>query len=133
MARKVNVIAIRLGESVWWPTRTPPRRGRDETQKIIMRVVKGVMQKYGYLTSEVMVQRSVEGAGTITMIGTMEKQKAGGEGKRRRGQETEWKARSTIELYIAKYLEELIRLYENREYVVSYREGTKEYKNAQQL
>lgn len=65
------------------------------------------MERYGYLTSEVIVQKG-QGKGAISLVG--------GRGER-------------IEMYILEYLGEMIKKSENGDYRISYREGEKMSRN----
>lgn len=67
------------------------------------------MERYGYLTSEVMVQKG-EGKGAISVVGA-------------RGER--------IEMYIMEYLGEMIKKSEKAEYRISYREGERMSRNVE--
>lgn len=58
------------------------------------------MERYGYITSEVIVQKG-EGKGAISLVG--------GRGKR-------------LEMYLLEYLREILKKSEKAEYHISYRE-----------
>lgn len=54
MARRVHVVAFRLGNSLWWKNRSPLNSQIDPSVKSILR---GVLLKFGYLTSDVLIHK----------------------------------------------------------------------------
>lgn len=76
------------------------------------------MERFGFITSEVMVQKGNQ-KGIITMVGT-----------RMEGQEGQGEKASTMEVYLIEYLQELIKKTSQGEYKVSYREGERVERNA---
>ena len=78
------------------------------------------MEKYGFITSEIMMQRKVEGLGTITMVGTKQGEAQRGEGSRVLGA-----TGSTLEVYIINFVREMLHKYTGRKSEISYREEEK--------
>ena len=106
MARRTHVIGYRLGVGVWWKTRTPPHQKRERG---IEQLVRGVMERFGYLTSEVLIQKGL-GKGAISLVGAK-----GGR----------------MEMYLMEYLKELINKSQKTDYRISYREEEKIERNGE--
>lgn len=55
MARRVHVVGFRLGSSLWWKDRTPVNTPKEYDIKKLLR---GKLERFGYLTSDVLVQKN---------------------------------------------------------------------------
>lgn len=106
MARRTHVIGYRLGTGVWWKDRVPPQQQRERG---VEKLVRGIMERYGYLTSEVLVQKGL-GKGAISLVGAK-----GGR----------------IEMYLMEYIRELLKKSQKTEYRISYREEEKLERNGE--
>jgi len=84
----------------------PPQQQRERG---VEKLVRGIMERYGYLTSEVLVQKGL-GKGAISLVGAK-----GGR----------------IEMYLMEYIRELLKKSQKTEYRISYREEEKLERNGE--
>lgn len=73
MSRKTN--GYRLGESIWWLSRTPPSFELDHKLIMIENIIKGMYDKFGFLTDNLIVQRKYNNTGNIIILGTKRRKK----------------------------------------------------------
>ena len=77
-------------------------------------MIKGIAQKYGYITDELIIQRKFDRSGNIVII-------AGTTPTTRKA------------VYMISYIKEIIQMYMQQNYQISYREVKENYQNSEIL
>lgn len=70
MSRQTNLKGIRLGISSWWKIRTPPTKKKGLTHNIIESLICGVLSKFKYILSDIVLQRNFNNKGIIYIFAT---------------------------------------------------------------
>jgi hypothetical protein len=151
VSRKINIKSFRLGEAAWWQTRTPPKLHRDITLKITENVIKGMFKKFRFLISDLIIHRNFNNSGKIIIFGTNWKKLAYRKRRKllirtlRKWQLPDFKSQIFVEkfrlkkysrvksrytVYLLTYLNSLFRSYLLLNYMFSFRQIKKVYKNS---
>lgn len=154
VSRKTNIKGYRLGEATWWQTRTPPKKDRDYSLEFTESFIKGMFHKFGFLISEVMIQRKFGNMGKIMLLGKQWNKLVYRRRKRslfrslKKWERKEYKRELRKErllasirrtqspklaIYIINYIKELIQTYLQYPYNISYREVKKIYQESDML